>query len=125
MCLALALYFEARSEPIIGQLAVAQVILNRVAASQWPDTICKVVWQPYQFSWTHDGKSDIPKEKAAWKRSQMLTELVMTTSIYDFSEGSKWYHTIQIDPYWNAKLTPQITIGNHIFYTPLIKQEKF
>ena len=75
-CLALAIYWEARNQPTIGQLAVAQVVVNRVESKRWPSTICDVVWQKKQFSWTHDGKSDRPKEKTAWRKSKMLAALV-------------------------------------------------
>jgi len=117
ICLALAIYFEARSEPVIGQLAVATVVLNRVKSPRWPDDICKVVWQRKQFSFTHDGKSDRPKEKIAWKRSRMLADVMLNTATsYDFSKGSDHYHTKQVKPYWVASLDQKTVIGNHIFY---------
>ena len=60
-CLAIAMYYEARNQPIDGQLAVAQVIMNRVESPRYPDTVCEVVWQPKQFSFTHDGLPERPK----------------------------------------------------------------
>jgi spore germination cell wall hydrolase CwlJ-like protein len=58
MCLAAAIFFEARDQPIDGQRAVADVVMNRVESNRWPDGICGVVFQDYQFSFTHDGMSD-------------------------------------------------------------------
>ena len=76
-CLALNVYFEARSEPMIAQFAVAQVTMNRVASEKYPDNVCDVVWQKKQFSWTHDGKSDKPKEAKAWEVAQWVAKVVL------------------------------------------------
>jgi spore germination cell wall hydrolase CwlJ-like protein len=57
-CLAVAVFFESRSQPIEGQYAVAEVVMNRVESDRWPNTICDVVFQDKQFSFTHDGASD-------------------------------------------------------------------
>ena len=57
-CGAQNVYFESQGEPGLGMVAVSQVVINRVKDKRWPDTICEVVWQNKQFSWTHDGKSD-------------------------------------------------------------------
>jgi len=116
-CLALALYFEARSEPIIGQLAVGAVIMNRVEHSEWPNTVCKVVWQKKQFSFTHDGKSDKPREKEAWNKAKAFANIILTTPL-DYSKGSNHYHADYTSPDW-AKfkhIKYQLTIGKHIFY---------
>jgi spore germination cell wall hydrolase CwlJ-like protein len=72
MCLALNMFFEARNESLIGQVMVAEVTLNRVANARFPDTVCEVVWQDRQFSWTHDGKTDNPNklphvDREAWR----------------------------------------------------------
>ena len=66
VCIALAVYFEARSEPVAHQMKVASVVLNRVEDDRYPDDACAVVWEPGQFSWTHDGKSDTPEDPVAW-----------------------------------------------------------
>ena len=62
-CLSLNIYFEARNQSIKGMALVAEVTINRVRHPDWPSRVCEVVWQNKQFSWTHDGKSDEPKEK--------------------------------------------------------------
>ena len=71
-CIALAVYFEARSEPIAIQQMVADVVLNRVEDKRYPNDVCAVVWEPKQFSWTHDGKSDIPRNRKAWVTAQAV-----------------------------------------------------
>ncbi len=65
MCLALNIYFEARSESFASQVAVAQVTLNRIESKKYPNDVCAVVKQPKQFSWYSDGKSEVRKEKEA------------------------------------------------------------
>ena len=57
-CLVTAIFFEARDQPLMGQYAVAEVVMNRVASVKYPDDICSVVFQRKQFSFTHDGLSD-------------------------------------------------------------------
>ena len=116
MCLALTIYFEARSEPIFGQIAVAQVVMRRVKDIRWPNTVCEVVWQTKQFSFTHDGKSDTPKDKKAWRTSRALAQATLNGGFQDFSQGANHYHAKEVKPYWISKLKYQITIGNHIFY---------
>ena len=69
-CIALAVYFEARSEPVSEQLRVASVVLNRVEDQRYPDDACAVVWEARQFSFTHDGKSDVPRNAVAWSIAQ-------------------------------------------------------
>src|ERR671916_33370 len=75
-CLASAIYFEARGEPIKGQLAVAEVVLNRVASKKYPDSICAVVKQPWQFSFVKDGKFPaINKESKSWRKAVAVARI--------------------------------------------------
>lgn len=118
-CLAVNIYFEARSETLDGMMAVTLVTLNRVASNRYPDTICKVVWQNKQFSWTHDGKSDTPRERLSWEISQTVARTVLndyTTKDYDFTDGAMWYHAKYVKPTWRKKLDHTVTVGVHIFY---------
>lgn len=71
-CIALAVYFEARSEPIEHQQRVADVVLNRAEDARYPADACAVVWDPRQFSFTHDGKSDVPRDIDAWMTAQAV-----------------------------------------------------
>ena len=132
-CLAIAIYFEARGEPIAGQLAVASVILNRVTSPKFPNTICGVVKQGpryktgkrlpirnmCQFSFYCDGKSDNPVEKDPWDTARWVANYMINNNI-NLTEGSTYYHTTDIQPKWSGVLKRVVTIGNHIFY----KEEK-
>ena len=86
MCLALNIYFEARDQPLNGQVAVAEVTLNRVTSKKHPNTICGVVKQSNSkgcaFSWYCDGKSDIPREKIAFERSKRLSDANLSIVLY-------------------------------------------
>lgn len=118
-CLALNLYFEARSEPILAQVAVGQVTLNRVDSQKFPNSICEVVTQKSQFSWFSDGLSDRPREKAAWLRSLALAELMLEKPVKVACVGkSTHYHASYVSPYWSKSKILQKTcqVGVHLFY---------
>ncbi len=116
-CMALALYFEARSETVDAQIAVAEVILNRVEDNRFPDDVCGVVWQPKQFSWTHDGLSDTPKNHEVWYEIESLAADVLSEPDgFLFGHGADHYHAISVDPYWVDNLTPVGKYGTHVFY---------
>ncbi|WP_422021187.1 cell wall hydrolase [Pyruvatibacter mobilis] len=122
-CLAEAIYFEARSEGAKGKLAVAEVVLTRVADKRYPRTICGVVYQGAhlatgcQFSWTCDGLSDIPREKAAWDRSRALAAYVMLDVKWEEVTGkATHYHADYVAPYWAPTLEETATVGKHVFY---------
>jgi len=123
-CLAMNIYWEARSEPVAGQVAVAAVTLNRVEDRRFPDDVCKVVRQGSeirrhrcQFSWWCDGKKDVPLEAEAWRRANTLARLTSAGVIEDPTGGAMWYHADYVEPYW-AEAKKQVTkIGKHIFYT--------
>ena len=124
MCLALNMFYEARNENIMGRLMVAEVTLNRVAADNFPDTVCEVVWQNKQFSWTHDGLSDEPKklnnvfDRKAWDEIQLLAMDVMTYPEYALlGSNATHYHTIDVKPYWVEDMQIEGKVGKHLFYT--------
>ena len=112
-CLAANVYHEARGESLEGQRAVADVTLNRVADRRWPNTLCEVVWQPYQFSWTHDGLSDATPDSRAYQRAIGVARDAIR-------EGPRMeathYHAAYTKPYWADKLEYIETIGLHLFY---------
>lgn len=115
-CLAMAIYYEARNQPVTGQIAVAEVILNRVESSRYPNDICSVVWQPYQFSFTHDGKPERPRHEV-WPEIQALAQEVLDKpDVLLFHNGATHYHTTDVDPYWNDAMIVIGQIGDHIFY---------
>lgn len=113
-CLAKNIYHEARGEPRRGQIAVAHVTLNRVAHAKFPDTVCKVVYQPGQFVWT--AKKPAIREPAAWKRSKELAAQAVKRykSGEDVTRGAIFFdrgHRLQ--PYHTVRT---VKIGKHSFY---------
>jgi spore germination cell wall hydrolase CwlJ-like protein len=122
-CLALNIYHEARGEPLQGKIAVAHVVLNRVAASQWPGQICAVIQQGgerrryrCQFSWWCDGRPDQPRDVAAWRESLLVALLIRRGATDDPTKGALWYHADSVSPYWSKVFKPYKKIGRHIFY---------
>lgn len=117
-CLALNIYHEARNQELQGQLAVGLVTLNRVKNNRWPDTICGVVWQRKQFSWTHDGKPDRPYNKPVWEQIRSLARMLLNArDVYpDFTKGALYYHAKYVKPVWRHQLVEVAEIGSHVFY---------
>ncbi len=123
-CLAQNIYFEARSEPIDGKLAVGHVVLNRVASKRFPDSICKVIRQGgerrrnrCQFSWWCDGRSDQPHNKDAWNTARLMAWFIYNGQTVDPTGGALWYHAVYVKPYWRNAFIEGLQIGRHIFYT--------
>ena len=120
-CLALAIFFEARAEPLVGMEAVANVIINRVEDSRYPDTVCGVVWEHKQFSWTHDGLTDDPEahtghqDKLAWVTSQRVAEEAIQGNLLGIT--STHYHAEYTLPFWADVYTKDGVVGTHVFYT--------
>lgn len=124
-CLADAIYFEARGEPELGQIAVAQVVLNRLKNPAYPDTICGVVYQNKnrrnrcQFSFACDGIRERITDKGAWAKAQDLAKRVMddekTLYIEDVGPATH-YHATYVRPRWARHMTKKEKIGHHIFY---------
>lgn len=122
-CLAEAIYFEARSEPVEGQAAVAQVVLNRVKSGLYPQSVCGVVYQnrhrfkACQFTFTCEGKSLTINQPAAWLLAQRIAREVVEGETYLEAVGtSTHYHADYVSPYWSRKLKKTDRIGRHIFY---------
>jgi spore germination cell wall hydrolase CwlJ-like protein len=121
-CLSTAIYFEARGEPERGQIAVGQVILNRVRSPLFPETICGVVYQGQmrkgcQFSFTCDGHSDSPREGAQWDLAQRLAKRIMSGEQWLPEVGySTFYHANYVRPRWARSMSQIDRIGRHIFY---------
>jgi len=130
-CLALNIYFEARSEPESGQRAVGHVVMNRVAHPKYPDSVCKVVQQGgekvlnrCQFSWWCDGQSDRPLNQQAWVKSLRLAWKVYFGVLEDTTGGALWYHATYVKPYWSDSLLKGNRIGQHVFYLENRKPEE-
>jgi spore germination cell wall hydrolase CwlJ-like protein len=114
-CLALNVYFEARGEEPDAQRMIAEVVMERVYTDGYPKTVCGVVWQKGQFSWTNDGKSDRPKDTVAWLQAQIVANEVL---LYggEFRTGATHYATRDAHPYWAKDMQIVGMYGNHIFY---------
>ena len=130
-CVALNIYFETSAESLIDSMSVTDVVLNRVMDTRYPDDICDVIYQGLktkdgkmrrnkcQFSWYCDGKSDVPKHKAAWMRSQSYAYQMLAYGTYrGLTEGSTHYHAHYVNPKWNKDFGMNYigSFGLHKFY---------
>jgi hypothetical protein len=115
-CLAEAVYFEAKGESLQGQLAVAEVILNRVNSGRFPASICGVVKQKSQFSFVRSGHiPTIPKSSAAWSTAVAIAYIASQNLDEAGVGGAMFFHARYVSPKWR-RLTRVASIGNHIFY---------
>jgi spore germination cell wall hydrolase CwlJ-like protein len=117
-CLASAIYFEARGESIEGQLAVAEVVLNRTRSGRYPSTICAVVRQPAQFSFVRRGV--IPNADPNcdhWRRAIAIARIAEGRATRLLPENVLWYHANYVSPSWGRRLERNRQIGAHIFYS--------
>ena len=135
VCLALNTYHEAKNQSLVGQIATAQVVMNRVEDDRFPSTVCEVVkqgptrpsWEDpdkeypikhrCQFSWYCDGKDDTPKNEKAWRKAQDVAFLVLYNKIQlDVTEGATHYHATYVRPAWAKTKKRTTRIEKHIFY---------
>ena len=116
-CLALNIYHESRSERVEGQLAVAHVTANRVAHDRWGSTICDVVYEHKQFSWTFLLDDHTPYNKTAYKNAEVIARDVLIGNTEDPTQGAVFYHASYVNPSWAKYLDISKVIGLHIFYT--------
>jgi spore germination cell wall hydrolase CwlJ-like protein len=124
-CLANAVYFEARGEPLRGQIAVAQVVLNRVFSPYYPNDICSVVYQnadrylACQFTFACDGKSKAIRDRRAWWRAQRVARLMLDGKVWLAAVAkSTHYHANYVRPVWVAEMRKMYRYGVHLFYRP-------
>lgn len=119
-CLATALYFEARGESLHGQAAVAEVILNRVETSAYPNSICGVVNQAgnggCQFSYTCDGKPETISDPRAWDVAGRIARAMLDGAPRELTQGATHFHTPAVSPKWARSFTRTARIGSHVFY---------
>lgn len=121
-CLTEALYFEARGESTKGQFAVAEVILNRVDSSTFPNSVCGVIRQgtgrkyQCQFTYTCDGHDEKIRERAVYTRLGKIARLMLDGAGRDLTDGATHYHTKAVSPRWSRIFPRTTTIGVHHFY---------
>ena len=130
-CLALNVYHEAKNQSMIGQIAVAQVVMNRVKDNRYPDNVCDVVTEAVtykgtdkpvlhkcQFSWYCDGQKDEPDfdSKEWWDAKEYASIVLSGTIMLDVTEGATHYHATYVRPAWAKTKTKTTRIDRHIFY---------
>jgi hypothetical protein len=118
LCLAKAVYFEARSESLEGQLAVAEVVLNRARSGVYPPSLCGVVTQHAQFSFIRAGRFPAPNAASdAWHRALAIAEIASKHLATEVAPNVLWYHANYVAPAWGRQRTRVAQIGAHIFYS--------
>lgn len=125
-CTVRNLYHEGRGEGLVGQAYIVKTVLNRVRDTRHPHSVCKVIYQNKQFSWTHQipkNKQQVPNKTTSEKELLKQLEALSTVVILldrvgiDFTQGSQFYHSVKVKPNWDySKLEKTKVVGNHVFY---------
>ena len=121
-CLTAAIYYEAATEPLDGQRAVAQVVLNRVRHPAYPNSVCGVVFQGSgrstgcQFTFTCDGSLNRAPVPGIWSRAREIARAALAGYVYKPVGWATHYHTNWVVPYWSSSLVKLANVGTHIFY---------
>lgn len=114
-CLATAVYFESKGEPLSGQLAVANVVLNRSRSGRFPASVCGVVTQRGQFGFVRGGHlPEVDTERRDWKTAVAVAKVAMADAWDTPAPGALYFHARRASPGWNRAHV--VSIGNHIFY---------
>jgi spore germination cell wall hydrolase CwlJ-like protein len=124
-CLAEAVYFEARGEAVRGQIAVAQVVLNRAFSGFYPNTVCAVVYQnkhrhlACQFTFACDNVADVVREPDMWDRAKKIAKAMLDGQLW-LPEVAKstHYHAYWVRPSWVHEMKKMYKYGVHTFYRP-------
>ena len=116
-CIATAVYFEARGEPFDGQLAVAEVVMNRARSGRYPASYCSVVKQPWQFSFVRAGQfPSVNTSSASWSYAQAIARIASNRLAAALPQDVLWYHADYVAPSRGRRLSRVEKIGAHIFY---------
>lgn len=114
-CLAGAIYYESKGEPLSGQLAVAEVILNRAKAQRFGSTVCSVVTQPGQFSFVRGGRiPPVDPDRAAYRTAVAVAQVAISGDWESPAGDALYFHARRVSPGWHK--TQVASIGNHVFY---------
>jgi len=114
-CLAENVYYEARGEPLVGQYAVAEVTMNRLASPEFPNSACEVVHSRGAFSWTYE-TSLYPPYGYEWRRAQAVANSVYDNLEAPLVNGALYYHATRVSPDWAATRRQVALVGRHLFY---------
>jgi len=113
-CLAVGVYYESKGEPLAGQLAVAEVILNRASSGRFPRSVCGVITQRGQFSFVRGGQLPTPPENAQWRKAVAVAQVAQKDLWDSPVENALYFHARYVSPGWKR---PRVgTVGNHVFY---------
>jgi spore germination cell wall hydrolase CwlJ-like protein len=115
VCLARAVYFESKGEPLEGQLAVAEVIINRSKSGRFPTSLCGVVKQKSQFSFVRGGRIPAAPDDAAWRKAVGIARIAQQDLADSAGSKALFFHARYVRPGWRG-LTRVASVGNHIFY---------
>ena len=131
VCMANAIYFEGRSESTVAQIAIGQVIMNRVDDHRFPDTVCDVVTDGLRYSWNTrkivrnkcafsfycDGKPEHINDKKSYRWAEEISWGILHGRLHiDLTDGSTHYHANYVQPYWADAFTKTVCIDTHCFY---------
>lgn len=119
-CAAVNLYHESRGESDVANMNIMGVVFNRVDSDEYPNSICKVVFQNKQFSWTHDKKSDTILDLKQYDRlyNIVVMSVINRSMVVSLTEGADHYHTVKVNPSWSRSRRMQYLarIDNQLFY---------
>lgn len=116
-CLAGAVYFESRGEPLAGQLAVAQVVINRAESRRFPASYCGVVYQRKQFSFVKNGRMPrVKSASAAWRKAKAIARIAHQGQWESAAADSLYFHATYVRPSWSRKKQRRAAINTHVFY---------
>ena len=116
-CLAQAVYFESRGEPLAGQLAVARVVINRAESDVFPDSYCSVVRQRAQFSFVRGGRIPEPNSQSpAWQRAKAIAQIAESDMWDSDARDALYFHATRVRPRWARSKVARATIDSHVFY---------
>ena len=120
-CMSQNIWFEARGSAFADKLAVGQVVINRTTDPLHADTPCDVIWEPKQFSWTHDGKSDRVQienkiDRQAWTDSVIAALMASGLPFPDLTSGATHFHAHDVQPFWASAMQPIASYGGHKYY---------
>lgn len=116
-CLAMNIYHEGRGEPIRGREAIASVTMNRVRSDRYPDTVCAVVWQRKQFSWTGTSpRYHVITDFKSWQEALEIARLFINGTMITTVGNATHYHATSVRPYWRDRTKLVAHLGRHYFY---------